>query len=103
MDNFKVIYKILKILEEAMDVQDFDESMLSPDMFKISQTRLDAILVMLQNDGYISGLIPVRFGRMTGVKFDNVRITLKGLEYLAENSFMKKAANIAKGIADLIP
>ena len=30
-------------------------------------------------------------------------ITLKGLEYLAENSFMKKAANLAKGIKDIIP
>ena len=30
-------------------------------------------------------------------------ITLKGLEYLEENSLMKKAANLAKGIKETIP
>ena len=30
------------------------------------------------------------------------RITLKGLEYLQENSLMKKAAELAKGVADII-
>lgn len=31
------------------------------------------------------------------------RITLKGMEYLSENTFMKKAANLVKGIKDTIP
>ena len=103
MDNFKVIYKILKILEAAMDAQEFDEDLLSPSLFQISRERLDAILIMLLKDGYITGIIPVRFGGVSGVTFDDARITIKGLEYLAENTFMKKAANIAKGIADMIP
>ena len=30
------------------------------------------------------------------------RITLKGLEYLSENSMMKKAADIAKGVLEVI-
>lgn len=30
-------------------------------------------------------------------------ITLKGLEYLNDNTFMKKAANALKGIKDVIP
>ncbi|MEG1298317.1 MAG: YjcQ family protein [Anaerovoracaceae bacterium] len=29
-------------------------------------------------------------------------MTLKGLEYLEQNSLMKKAANMAKGIVDVI-
>lgn len=40
---------------------------------------------------------------MHGIKFDNVQITLKGLEYLSENSLMKKVANIAKSIKETIP
>ena len=32
-----------------------------------------------------------------------IRITMKGLEYLQENSLMKKAANLAKGIAEIVP
>ncbi len=30
------------------------------------------------------------------------RITLKGLEYLQENPLMEKAADLAKGIAEII-
>ncbi|WP_302804344.1 YjcQ family protein [Eubacterium callanderi] len=30
-------------------------------------------------------------------------MTLKGLEYLADNTLMKKAANILKGIKETIP
>lgn len=52
MDNFKVIYKILKLLEAAMDYDEFDRSQLIPEYFGISENRLDALLVMLQNEGY---------------------------------------------------
>lgn len=30
-------------------------------------------------------------------------ITLKGLEYLSENTLMKKSANIVKGIKETVP
>jgi hypothetical protein len=32
-----------------------------------------------------------------------VQITPKGLEYFQENSLMQKEANIAKGIAEIMP
>lgn len=32
-----------------------------------------------------------------------LRLTLKGLEYLEENSLMKRAYRAAKGIKELIP
>ena len=41
MDNFKVIYKILKLLEAAMDYDEFDRSQLIPEYFGISENRLD--------------------------------------------------------------
>lgn len=59
---------------------------------------------MLACEGYVAG-ISVKRG-ITGevlVSSSNVRITLKGLEYLSENTFMKKVSNIAKGISDFIP
>lgn len=103
MDNFKIIYKILKILEKAMDYDELDKSLISAEVLGISQKRWEAIMTMLQDEGYIEGLASVRSLGMRGIKLLDVRITLKGLEYLEENSFMKKAANIAKGISDLIP
>ena len=102
MDNFKVIYKILKLLEAAMDYDEFDRSQLIPEYFGISENRLDALLVMLQNEGYIHGVLHAK--GLRGVKLDpSMGITLKGLEYLEENSAMKKAAALIKGIKDTRP
>lgn len=103
MDNFKIIYKILKILEKAMDYDEFDKSLISAEVLGITQNRWESIMKMLQNSGYIEGVSYIRSMGMRGIKLINPRITLKGLEYLEENSFMKKAAAIAKGISDLIP
>jgi hypothetical protein len=59
----------------------------------------------LYRGGYIDGvtLIPVLGERTRWVKIGDIRITPKGLEHLKENSLMRKAANAAGGIADLIP
>lgn len=103
MDNFKVIYKILKVLENAMDCDEIDKSLLKAENFKISENRFENIIKMLVQEEYITGVIIVDMMGMHGIKFDNVQITLKGLEYLSENSLMKKAANIAKSIKETIP
>lgn len=102
MDNFKIIYKILKVLERAMDYDEPDLSLISAEALGISQNKWEALIVMLQEEGYVEGVHYIKTMGMKGVKLTNLRITLKGLEYLEENSFMKKAANLAKGIADLI-
>lgn len=104
MDNFKAIYQILKILERAMDYTEFDLEQISHKTLSISEARWTAIIEMLVCEGYITG-ISIKRGVSSEalVSIGNVRITLKGLEYLSENSFMKKASNIAKGISNLIP
>ena len=96
MDNFKVIYKILKVLESAMDCDEVDRSLLKAENF-------ENIIRMLAKEEYITGVIIVDMIGIQGIKFDDVRITLKGLEYLSENSLMKKAANLAKSIKETIP
>lgn len=101
MDNFKVIYKILKLLEEAMDQDEFDISLLSPDLLGVTENRRNAILKMLQAESYITGVL-YRNG-LSGVKLSKPAITLKGLQYLEENSMMKKVSGILKGIKETIP
>lgn len=86
-----------------MDYDEPDLSLISAEALGISQNRWESIMVMLQEEGYIEGLHYIKSMGMKGLKLINLRITLKGLEYLEENSFMKKAANLAKGIADIIP
>ena len=102
MDNFKIIYKILKILEQAMDYDNFDIEKISAEALKISENRWSVLMEILADEGYIKGiLVSYNIVGERTVSVSNIRITLKGLEYLSENTFMKKAANIAKGIKDI--
>lgn len=105
MDNFKVVYKILKELEAAMDYEMFDQSRISPEKLKITEERRDALLIEMQLSGYIRGLVLSK--SLGGSKLEIVEpicptITLNGLEYLSENSVMKRIANGAKGIAEIV-
>ncbi|WP_413778060.1 YjcQ family protein [Caproicibacterium sp. XB1] len=104
MDNFRILYKILRILEKAMDVEEFDSSTISAESLKISEARWCNLMEMLSDEGYVKGVHVSRpLDNEVLVSVSNPRITLKGLEYLQENSLMKKAANLAKGVADIIP
>ena len=105
MNNFKIIYKILKYLEKAMD---FDETETEPITFAalhISEERWVNIMTLLLENGYISGVQQIkRYTRSNAVinTFENIKITLKSLEYLSENSMMKKAAKAGSEIVGLI-
>lgn len=104
MDNFKVIYRILHYLEKAMDYDEVNIDSISASALKITEQRWTAIMEMLAKDGYIEGVSVTRScdGDVL-VSVSSPRITLRGLEYLNENSLVRKAANAAKGIAEMIP
>lgn len=104
MDNFNIIYKILKQLEKAMDYDEFDMDFVSAEHLKISENRWVRIWEMLTKEDFVDG-VSVKYGAKGDIvlSVSNPRITLKGVEYLHENSFMKKASNIAKGVIDAIP
>lgn len=68
--------------------------------------RWEKILIMLTKDGYIDSVIFDQCSGDYSPKLEKpVRpvITLKGLEYLSENTLMKKAANIVRGIKETVP
>ena len=44
MDNFIVIFKILKVLESAMDCDEVDRSLLKAENFKITENRFENII-----------------------------------------------------------
>lgn len=106
MDNFTVIYKILKLLEQAMDYEEFDVNKISHTRFGISRQRWEKILIMLAKEGYIEGVV---YDQCLDEYSPHIEepitpvITLKGLEYLNDNSLMKKAANVMKGIKETVP
>ena len=88
-EDFKAIYKILSILQKSMDFEEPDMKKISAENLGITRPRREALLRLLTKSGYIEGL-------------EDIRITLKGLEYLEENSLMQKAARLAKGIAEVL-
>lgn len=104
MNNFNVIYKILKTLEASMDCEEFDINMISAEALNVSQNRWEAIIEMMIDNKYIKGAVVINSigGRTVKVNRD-IRITLDGLEYLENNSMMAKVKNIARGIKDTIP
>lgn len=104
MDNFTIVYRILKYLEASLDADEFDPTGIGAERLKISEERLESLLIMLQDDGYIRGLV---IRQVLGETRRHIiepicpEITLKGLEYLSDNSMMKKAAALLKGAVDL--
>ena len=104
MDNFRIVYKILRYLEKAMDYDEPDMDFISAGTLGISRRRWNAIIEMLTENGYIKG-IEIKIsadGNETVISVNSPKITLKGLEYLHENSMMHKAASAAKGKVNII-
>lgn len=105
MDNFKIIYKILKALEKGMDSDNFNVELISHENLKISYHRWEKILIMLVKSGYIEG---IRYSQSFGDYSPKIEepitpvITMKGLEYLEENSMMKKAKELVMGVSNFI-
>lgn len=104
MEDFRIIYRILKNLQKSMDLEEIDKDSISSEALKISEPRWCRIVAMLIHEGYITGA--ETWNSMTQsyprVALTRPEITLKGLEYLQENSLMKKAANLARGIVETV-
>jgi len=104
MDNFKAIYKILRSLEAAMDCPEFDITQINHEALGVSAERWARYIEMMSDTGLIKGVKV--YGDILGethIDNDGIRITLKGLEYLTENSIMQKLYKAAKGIKEIMP
>ena len=103
-DNFKCIYKILKTFEKAMDYTEYDFSGISHEALGISKERWGCYIRMMYENGYVQG-VDIREYVDGDSRFDisGMKITLKGLEYLTENSIMQRLYNTARGIKEVTP
>lgn len=104
MDNFRAVYRILSTLEKAMDLPEFDIAQINAGALGVTEQRWARYIEMMVDVGYIKGVkIESTISGNLMVQAENMRITLKGLEYLQENSVMQRCYKAAKGIRDIIP
>ncbi len=102
MDNFQAVYKILSALEKAMDFPEFDISQIGADKLGVSRERWTRYIEMMVDVGYIKGVrVFESVVSGTQVEDEGIRITLKGLEYLQENSIMKRIYKTLKGVKEI--
>lgn len=55
MEQFKQIYRILSILHKALDLEEWDSKLLSPEELGISHPMWSRPMAMLLKEGYIMG------------------------------------------------
>ena len=103
-DHFKCIYRILSTIENDMDSKGFNIEKISPNILNISEERWVKYINMLIDAGYIKGIeAHYDINEELDVNINRLEITLKGLEYLSENTIMQRIYKMAKGISEIIP
>lgn len=104
MKEFKVIYKILRILDQHKGDEEFDYEMISAKAMKLSFQEWEQLIIELQVSGYIRG---IQYDQSMSDKFPHIVepirpvITLAGMEFLASNGMMRKARELLRLIGDL--
>lgn len=104
MDNFKAVYKILSQLEKDMDKDAVDLGKIDANALCVSEARWRKYIEMMADVGYVKGVRIVEYVDGDGA-YDcrNMRITLKGLEYLQENHIMRRIYRTAVGLKEIVP
>ena len=102
MNTLQTAYKILHSLETGKKA-DYMGVLISPEKLGVSEDEWLDVMRSLIEEGYISGVkITEDIIGNTHVDIESARITLKGAEYLHENSAMKKFAKVATDIIEII-
>lgn len=102
MDTLKIAYKILYSLEHKKQA-DYMGALIGPAKLDVSDSEWMDVIQSLLDEGYISGVkikTDILGNQMVDIK--NVRITMKGAEYLHENSAMRKFAKIATDVIEIV-
>jgi hypothetical protein len=80
-DNFKIIQEILAKIEEQLDEKRIDWSKFNNEALNMSLPRWVRIMEMLNDEGVIRGFSYSGESLNPQIDFENLRLTLRGLEY----------------------
>ena len=107
-DYYVVVYQILSYLysqlkkgEPILGVRISDKS----DLFSINTKYWKYIIVNMYQQGFIDGLsiLPIDGGDYVIGALDSCYITPVGIDYLTDNSFLKKATSFLKNVKAIVP
>lgn len=105
MKDYKTIYKILKNLDKYAGCEDFDYELISAKRMKLSFEKWEQLMILLQRDGYIDGIV---YTQTLSDKFPHIvepirpYITLKGIDFIENNSTMNKIKDDLRMIGEFI-
>lgn len=107
-DYFVIVYQILAYLYTCLKRGErIEPEMLMYDglLFNINQNYWAYIMENLIEQGYVKGLSNTRAGQGYYIKqqLSGCEITPKGIEYLCENSTIRKAYRFLKDAKSIIP
>jgi hypothetical protein len=93
----KILIYLYKVLKGKQERDEYYIQPMTKD-FPISETYLQAVLIELQEKGYIRNLrYKTAFGGdVVYFNYNNIGITYDGVEFLRENSTMRKMAQTLK-------
>ncbi len=101
-DFFRILYVILTELYEAKkQAKRVSLDNISPSRFKVAESYWLDIVEEAVNEELIKGVLITRTktGRIT-TGFEEIDITMKGIEYLQDNAKMKKVYETLKELKD---
>ena len=107
-DYFVLVYQILAYMYRCLKAgEDIDTKMIEPDspILKVNAKYWLYIVENMQEQGFIRGIVLTRaFGYgVVSWNLSRAEITPKGIEYLCENSTIKKAYRFLKDTKSILP
>ena len=100
----KLLFMILQYLYEVSDVATPSMEPISPQALKVPLEQWNNAIAMLHDEGYVKGALVK--GSKTGIYIlneENMRITIKGIDYYKSNTGFKKFMETATGVRQLFP
>lgn len=102
MKTLEIAYKILYSLENKGKAK-FAGQIVSPEKLDVPETDWLEVVQSLLDERYIAGVtIRENICGDTEVDIKNARITLKGAEYLHDNSAMQKIARVVTDVITIV-
>jgi hypothetical protein len=103
-DFYYIAFKILTYLYTSEKAGNpIDKNVFDPQDYRTNYNYLTYVFRELSEEGYVKGLQFIPTKSRTVIDCDDMRISIKGIDFLEENAKMKKAYRVLKKKKDWIP